>query len=249
MKRLESFTAAVVQSDMTAAAGADKERLLVNGKIFQPDSPHATWLHVVGDTIQAVGSGAPPAVDDKVQVVDLKGKFVMPGLHDSHIHCAGLGSASLNVNMRGCDSIAELKSRLAAHATAHPTFPWVIGVQWAQHEMGGVYPTAQDLDDAMGADPRPVWLWRSCFHIGVANSKALEVAGLGPGAPVPTVFEGGGGVVDVDADGNPTGVLREHVFCFPHFLYAIILPTQARNKHRAKTQTHDRFFQVSVPPG
>ena len=76
-----------------------------------------------------------------------------------------------------------------------------------QHEMGGVYPSAADLDDALGPDdPRPVWLWRSCYHIGVANSAALAAGGLGKGKPVPAVD---GGVIDVDAAGNPTGVLRE----------------------------------------
>ena len=67
--------------------------------------------------------------------------------------------------------------------------------------------TAADLDDALGPeDPRPVWLWRSCYHIGVANTAALAAAGLQAGKPVPAVD---GGVVDVDADGNASGVLRE----------------------------------------
>ena len=82
----------------------------------------------------------------------------------------------------------------------------IIGVQWAQHEMGGTYPCAADLDDAMGDDPRPVFLWRACWHIGCANTAGLVVAGLGPGQAIPPTP---GGSVDVDAEGKPTGVLRE----------------------------------------
>jgi predicted amidohydrolase YtcJ len=63
-----------------------------------------------------------------------------------------------------------------------------------------------DLDDAMGDDGRPVFLWRACWHIGCANTAGLAAAGLRAGAPVPPTP---GGVVDVDKKGHPTGVLRE----------------------------------------
>ena len=111
---------AVIQSDMTPAAGAPMQRLLINGTIHQAAGADASWLRISGDTIVDVGSGAPPALDADVQVVDLKGKYVMPGLHDSHLHTAGLGSASLMVNLGGCKSVAELKQRVRDHAKAHP---------------------------------------------------------------------------------------------------------------------------------
>ena len=110
-----------MQSDMTPAAGTPMQRLLINGTIHQPSgAPAASWLRIEGDTIAEVGTGAPPALEagGKVQVVDLKGKFVMPGLHDSHLHTAGLGSASMMVNLGGCESVAELKQRVRDHAKA-----------------------------------------------------------------------------------------------------------------------------------
>ncbi len=168
---------------------------------------YASWIRVVGSTIAELGSGSPPAPsNDKVQVVDLKGKFVLPGLHDSHIHTYSVGEASFFVNLGGCESIDDLKERVKRHAEEHRESSWIIGVQWAQHEMGGTYPCAADLDDAMGEDTRPVFLWRACWHIGCASTAALAVAGLGANKAVPSTP---GGVVDVDSDGVPTGILRE----------------------------------------
>lgn len=144
MERLGAITASVVQSE--TAAGPAAERLLVNGRIYQAGgAPHASWLRIVGGTIAELGDGTPPPprdAGDKVQVVDLKGRFVLPGLHDAHIHTYSVGEASFFVNLGGCRSIGELKQRLKSHAEANPASSWIIGVQWAQHEMGGTYPCA-----------------------------------------------------------------------------------------------------------
>ena len=205
MMRLESVSTAVVQSEPAADEPAE-ERLLVNGVIHQRGGPPAEWLLIRGDAIAEVGSGPPPEAA-AAQVIDLGGKFVLPGLHDSHLHTYSVGEASFYVDLGGCASIAELKQRLGDHARAHPEFSWVIGLQWAQHEMGGVYPCAADLDDALGeGDTRPVFLWRACWHIGCANTAGLAIAGLAAGQAIP---ETPGGLVDVDEEGNPTGVLRE----------------------------------------
>ena len=209
MNRLDDITTSVLASDIAGGRGTAAEWLLINGRIYQAHgAEHASWLRIVGSTITELGFDSPPAPgDDKVQVVDLNGKFVLPGLHDSHIHTYSVGEASFFVNLGGCKSIDELKQRIRLHAEAHPESSWIIGVQWAQHEMGGTYPCAGDLDDAMGSDdPRPVFLWRACWHIGCANTPALALAGLGANMPIPSTP---GGVIDVDADGNPTGILRE----------------------------------------
>eukprot|EP01047_Picozoa_sp_COSAG01_P001948 COSAG01_NODE_48_length_31904_cov_21.696997_32_plen_213_part_00 len=211
MRRLGPVSKAVLQSEPAAYdSAAEGERLLVNGRIHQRGGPPAEWLLIRGDTIADVGSsGRPPPLEaaSGAQVVDLGGKFVLPGLHDAHIHTYAIGEASFYVHLGGCASIDELKQRLRDHARRHPELSWIIGLQWAQHEMGGVYPCAADLDDALGAeDTRPVFLWRACWHIGCANTAGLVIAGLGPGQAIPPTP---GGSVDVDAEGKPTGVLRE----------------------------------------
>ena len=118
MNRLDDITTSVLASDM---AGAAAERLLVNGKFYQGAGvEHASWLRIVDSTIAELGSGSPPAPShDMVQVVDLKGRFVLPGLHDAHIHTYSVGEASFFVHLGGCESIDELKQRVKQHADAH----------------------------------------------------------------------------------------------------------------------------------
>jgi predicted amidohydrolase YtcJ len=82
---------------------------------------------------------------------------------------------------------------------------------------GGAYPSRQDIDAVCSI--RPVFLYRNCWHIGVANSAALRIAGLLPATTSDTTAAAGdqckcssdvqGGVVDVGANGTPTGILRE----------------------------------------
>ena len=98
-----------------------------------------------------------------------------------------------------------MQARLRAHAAAHQDNSWIIGILWSQHDLGR-YPCAADLDGALGTDPRPAFLWRACWHIGVANSAALALLGLADSELPPTP----GGKIDTDpASGRPTGVLRE----------------------------------------
>ena len=104
MQRLGAVSSAVVQSEPAAAGTEMTERLLVNGIIHQPPplSP-AEWLLLRGAAIVEVGTGAPPpSVAETTQVVDLKGKFVMPGLHDAHIHTYSVGEAMFFVDLSGC---------------------------------------------------------------------------------------------------------------------------------------------------
>ena len=140
MQRLDAVSTAVVTSEPAAASSEPPmERLLVNAIIHQPSgAAPASWLRIEGNTIAAVGTGEPPAVPDSTQVVDLQGKYVMPGLHDAHIHTYSVGEAMYYVDLGGCASIAELKDRVAAHAAKEKDASWIIGFNWAQHEMGGV---------------------------------------------------------------------------------------------------------------
>ena len=176
-----------------APTASGEQTLYVNGRIWQAPGPaKAEWMLVRGTKIAAVGVGAPPAqqLAGPVQgaagssVVDLGGRLVLPGLHDSHIHVYALGEASYYVNLAGCGSVEELQRRLREHAAEHTQSEWVIGILWAQQELGR-YPTAADLDAAV--PDRPVFLWRACWHIGCCNSRALAKCGLGPADLVPVV--------------------------------------------------------------
>jgi predicted amidohydrolase YtcJ len=110
-------------------------------------------------------------------VVDAKGKTVLPGLIDAHGHVMSLGFAALQLDLTGTTSIAELQARLKAYAAANPDARWILGRGWNQELWTEKrFPTAADLDAVVG--DRPVWLGRVDGHAAVANSAALRAAGI-----------------------------------------------------------------------
>lgn len=140
-------------------------------------------------------------------VVDLHGAFAMPGFNDAHTHMAGAGQQHLTVDLTGSKSVAEMQARIKAYATdpvvaSNPT-SWIKGGGW-DHTLWAskTLPTRADLDSVTGK--HPAVLERVDGHILVANSAALEAAGISA-----TTASPGGAKIDHDATGEPTGILRE----------------------------------------
>ncbi|MBI2677761.1 MAG: amidohydrolase [Candidatus Koribacter versatilis] len=144
----------------------------------------------------------------KTKMVDLHGAFVMPGFNDAHVHLASGGFEKLNVNLTGSKSLAEMKQRIAAAAKDRPAGEWLQGrgwdhTKWAKSGSGdATLPTRQDMDAVTG--DHPAIFGRVDGHIAVANTAALKAAGVTGKTKVPN-----GGAIDVDAQGEPTGILRE----------------------------------------
>ena len=110
-------------------------------------------------------------------VVDAKGKTILPGLIDAHGHVMGLGFFALQLDLTGTSSIAELQARLKDYVAANPNAGWILGRGWNQELWAEKrFPTAADLDAVVG--DRPVWLGRVDGHAAVANSAALKAAGI-----------------------------------------------------------------------
>ena len=110
-------------------------------------------------------------------VVDAKGRTVLPGLIDAHGHVMALGFSALQLDLTGTKSLAELQQRLKAYAEANPNARWILGRGWNQeHWSDTSFPTATDLDAAVS--DRPVWLGRVDGHAAVANSAAMQAAGV-----------------------------------------------------------------------
>ena len=106
-----------------------------------------------------------------------RGRTVVPGMIDAHLHLMELGLGELVLDLSGTRSLEEAQSRLAAYAAANPDRPWIVGRGWNQELWGlGRFPTAAELD-AIVSD-RPVWLQRVDGHAGWANSVALQTAGI-----------------------------------------------------------------------
>ncbi len=155
--------------------------------------------------IVAIGSNASirKLKGSHTQVVDLGGHFVMPGFNDAHVHLAAGGFRHFEVDLTGSQSLQEMQQRIAAHAKILTPGEWIIGGGW-DHTLwvGAQLPTRQDLDAVTG--DHPAFLSRIDGHISIANTAALKAAGIDANTPDPP-----GGKIDHDAQGQPTGIIRE----------------------------------------
>ncbi len=144
-----------------------------------------------------------PLIGSKTKIIDLKGKAVLPGFIDAHIHLSLFGLSLNQIDLRGTRSIEELKARVKEKVNRTEKGEWIIGRGWDQELFEEKrYPTRWDLDDV--SPDNPVILMRVCEHICVVNSKALELASINRRTEDPP-----GGKIDRDERGEPTGVLRE----------------------------------------
>ncbi len=133
--------------------------------------------------------------------LDGRGRVMMPGLIDAHLHVMDLGIAALTLDLSDTTSLDEALARIAAFARDNPQRPWIIGRGWNQEKWGlGRFPTAAELDRAV--TDRPVWLQRVDGHAGWANSAALSAAGVKAGVADPP----GGRVERLAGTTRPSGV-------------------------------------------
>ena len=165
----------------------------------------AEALAIRGDRILAVGM--PDEImkwkGPETKVVDLGGHFVMPGFNDAHMHLASAGLEKMTVNLVGVKTLDEFSERLRAKCEAAEPLDWVVGEGWDETLWPvKVLPTRWDLDEVSGK--HPVYLVRVDGHIGVANTRALQVASVTVASRDPE-----GGKIDRDEAGTPNGILRE----------------------------------------
>lgn len=159
-------------------------------------------IAVRGEEILAVGQ------EDEIlalagpgsQRLNLRGRTVLPGLTDAHIHVSMYGRALRQVDCN-TDTVNEALSRVAAKALATPPGSWVLGHGWDQNRWGG-YGHRDALDRI--ASSHPVYLTAKSLHAAWANSAALTAAGLDNDAPDPV-----GGRLGRDQAGRLTGILFE----------------------------------------
>ncbi len=133
------------------------------------------------------------------RVLDAGSAAVVPGLHDFHVHLVGLARARSDVPLDDAASSHEIGQRLQDRAGTLGADAWLTGRGWSERQLAtGLEP----LSDAAGQ--RPAYLASHDGHSAWASPAALRLAGIGPGTGDPA-----GGRIERDADGAPTGVLRE----------------------------------------
>jgi predicted amidohydrolase YtcJ len=190
----------VLCAPIRAQERADK--VFVNARVWTGDraNPSAEALAIRGDRILTVGSKADvlKAAGPATSIVDLHGFPVVPGFNDAHWHFAALRDADLVDS----GSVEELQRRLAEQAKAHPGAIWITGRGWGYTDFPGRVPDRKYVDQVI--QDKPVFLWERDGHMGVANTKALELAGLTDATPDPPH-----GRIEHDSTGRLTGELKE----------------------------------------
>ncbi len=191
--------------------------------------PWASALAVRDDKIFCIGSIEHIMLDcggsnSDAETVQLRGRFVMPGFNDAHTHLGSAGRDKLTLDLKGTDSLAELQQRVRVAASQHKPGEWIIGKGWDQTRWPEkTFPHRQDLDEV--SPNNPVFLVHVSGHVGVANSLALKRTEITEDTKNPT-----GGEIERDAEGNPTGMLKEGS-AMEFVEQKIPEPTDAQRRH------------------
>ena len=203
VKVRRALLAAGVAMLATAAHAASPATIYRNAQVYTP-SGWKNAFAVKDGRIVAVGN------DDDVRKaakgareVDLGSRTVLPGLYDMHVHPVlqakgGEGRCNISPDLPA----AELLAGVGACVKAAAKDEWVAGGQWQASVLAGTPITAATLD-AVSPD-NPVMLFDVSGHSLWVNSQALAIAGITKDTPNPE-----GGIIERDAAGLPTGVLRE----------------------------------------
>ncbi len=205
------FLGAVGGATLAASSAADllaqgepADLLLYNGKIVTVDSAFSIRQAIVvkDGRVVAVGGNELRNRYAAARTIDLRGRTVIPGFHDTHIHLAGHSRRYIDLN--ATTSLAQLKQQVSEKAKELGPREWITGAGWDEYHFTDEErkPVRSDLDAA--APDNPVVLTRAGGHSSVGNSKALELADINKATPDPAR-----GIIEKDSSGEPNGVIRE----------------------------------------
>jgi predicted amidohydrolase YtcJ len=193
--------------------------VILGGKIYTADEKAeiAEAVAITGDKIIFVGAekDANKLIGDKTEVIDLEGKILTPGFIEGHGHIMGVGYNELELDLSDIKSYDEMVDVVKQAASKSMPGEWILGRGWHQDKwetkpevMINGFPVHDKLS-AVSPD-NPVFLRHASGHAGIANAKAMEVAGVNTLSPEKHKREDGeGGEVLRDAVGNPTGIFNE----------------------------------------
>lgn len=193
-------------------SGDAPDMILVGGPVWTgaspeegaagPDHETPTGVAIRGDRIEAVGSAEEieALAGPDTRRIDLNGRTLLPGFMDSHTHFIDGGFELASVHLRDASTPQEFVRRIAERARSRPG-EWILGGQWDHQLWGGELPRREWIDSVTPGTP--VFVNRLDGHMGLANTEALEAAGVDADTPTPP-----GGEIVRDERGRPTGVLK-----------------------------------------
>lgn len=205
------------------STGQFADTLIINGNIYTVDTllPGAEAVALRAGRIIEVGSTADVMAlrGDSTEVIDLQGRFMMPGFIEGHGHFSGLGYSLINLNFLNTSSWEEIVQMVAEAAEQAEPGEWIVGRGWHQEKWTETpspsvlgYPY-HDALSAVSAD-NPVMLRHASGHSLFANAKAMELAGVTAETPDPS-----GGEVVRDSRGKAIGVFEERAMSLINAAY------------------------------
>jgi predicted amidohydrolase YtcJ len=187
---------------------AERADLVVFGRVWTGDAalPWAEGVATRGDQILAVGDRA--AIERhrwrRTRVIDNRDALVAPGFMDGHVHLLNAGFQLSRVSLRNAQTPEEFIAGIRDHAASLPPGEWIVGGRWDHENFPGTPLPRRDWIDSI--TPRhPVFISRLDGHMALANSLALERAGV-----TRATADVEGGVIVRDPDGTPTGILKDN---------------------------------------
>jgi predicted amidohydrolase YtcJ len=179
----------------------DAERMTRAGS---DGAPPATAVAVRGGRITAVGTDSEitELAGRSAERIELRGRALLPGFQDAHVHPVFAGLTMLRCDLDGATDQADALARISAYAGAHPDREWIDGSGWRMEWFAGGTPSRELLDPVTGG--RPAYLTNRDGHGAWVNSRALELAGLTAATPDPV-----DGRIERGPGGGPQGTLHE----------------------------------------
>src|SRR5437762_13673117 len=197
------LAAALVSTDLGAAPAPRSpaaDLLLRGGHVWAGKGlPPATALAVKDGKVAALGAEADIAslIGPSTRVIDLRGRLVVPGFNDAHVHFLSGGFGLLSVDLRDAKDEQEFVRRIAAHARTLPRGTWIQEGNWDHESWPSKRLPTRQLVDAVTPD-HPLFVQRLDGHMALANSLALRLAGVTRDTKDPE-----GGTIVRDATGEP----------------------------------------------
>ncbi len=214
--------------------------VLINGKVFTCDAANSIHqaVAIADGRFAAVGTNEEirALAGPSTKVIDLRGRLVLPGFIDAHIHPIGLGIPNY-LDVSQATSIAEIRRALAEQAAETPAGQWIRGGGWLEENLAEQRaPTRWDIDEAAG--DHPVILFKQGWHALLANSRALWRARITRETPDPP----GGHIVRDPQTGEPTGLLEEAAMD----LVIAVIPKRPTDTIEGLRQTCTRLLKYGI---
>ena len=225
----------------TSAQAVTADLVVTNANIRTMDAKRtvARSIAVLNGRVVAVGSEADtkPLIGSKTRVIDAKGRTIIPGFNDVHVHFLETGQQLSSVDLRDAKTPEEFVKRIRDFAAKLPKGRWILGGKW-DHEnwKPNTLPTAALIDAA--TPDNPVFIDRLDGHMALANTLAMKLAGVNKDTK-----EVDGGLIVRDAAGNPAGVFKDAAMSY---IYRVIPEPSFDEKLEAAAAATDHAASLGV---